>query len=119
MKDHSHSPCCPDIREHLEPRFFKALSDPNRITFLAYLAQCRVPCTVSRIAQCCPINISVVSRHLAQLRDAGILEARKSGKEVYYSIRFPALVHTLRTTADAIEACCPKEEPESQEVSHE
>ena len=119
MKDLRHNSCCPDIGGFMEPRFFKALSDPNRIASLAYLAQCRVPCTVSQIAQCCPINISVVSRHLAMLRDAGILDARKSGKEVYYSIRFPAVVSTLRALADAIEACCPEEEQNSKDARHE
>ncbi len=119
MKDHSHSSCCPDIGELMEPRFFKALSDPNRIASLAYLAQCRVPRTVSQIAQCCPVNISVVSRHLALLRDAGIVKAQKSGKEVYYSICFPALVGTLRAMADAIEACCAPERTESKEAGHE
>ena len=98
--------CCQDIGEVLEPRFFKALSDPNRITLLAQLAQCRAPCTVSQIAECCPVNISVVSRHLAILRDAGILEARKQGKEVYYSVRYSVLTGTLRAIADAVDTCC-------------
>lgn len=47
------------------------------------------------------------SRHLAILRDAGIVSAERRGKEVYYSICAPSLVETLRSLADAIEACCP------------
>ena len=66
-------------------------------------------CTVSEAAECCPVNISVVSRHLAMLRDAGILHAQKRGREVYYSVRYPELAATLRAIADAIEACCPPE----------
>ena len=46
-------------------------------------------------------------RHLAQLRDAGILQCCKRGKEVYYSVCAPHLVRTLRAIADAMEACCP------------
>ena len=98
---------CLEIGELMEPRFFKALSEPNRIAILIRLAQCRTPCTVGEIAACCPVNMSVVSRHLAMLRDAGILEARKQGKEVFYSVSCSALASTLRTMADAIESCCP------------
>jgi len=91
----------------MRPAFFKALSDPNRIAILARLSACCRACTVTEIAECCPINVSVVSRHLAMLRDAGILEARKSGKEVYYSVRYSTLAQKLRQMADAIDACCP------------
>jgi len=99
--------CCQNVGELLEPRFFKALCDPNRIALLCRLAECREPCTVSQIAECCPVDLSVVSRHLAMLREAGIFEAEKRGKEVYYSVRTSALAGTLRAIADAIEACCP------------
>ena len=99
--------CCPELGELLEPRFFKALCDPNRIALVARLAQCVKPCTVSQMAECCPIDLSVVSRHLAILRDTGILRAEKRGKEVYYSVDYPRLVGTLRAFADAIDACCP------------
>lgn len=98
--------CCQDMTDLLEPRFFKALSDPSRVTLLIQLARCCTPCTVTQIAECCPINISVVSRHLALLRDAGILEAQKQGKEVYYSVRYSVLAGTLRAIADAVDTCC-------------
>lgn len=101
--------CCADIGELMQPSFFKALSDPNRIAILAKLATCCSACTVSEIADCCPVNVSVVSRHLAMLRDAGILAARKEGKQVYYSVRYAALADSLRQIADGIEACCPVE----------
>ena len=106
--DNSNGPAgCPDIGALIEPRFFKALCDPNRIALVARLAQCGRPCTVTEMAACCTINLSVVSRHLALLRDAGILRANKRGKEVYYALNYPELVGTLRSVADAIETCCP------------
>jgi ArsR family transcriptional regulator, arsenate/arsenite/antimonite-responsive transcriptional repressor len=98
--------CCKNLRRLLSPKLFKALCDPNRISILVRLAECCSPCTVSEIAGCCPINLSVVSRHLAQLREAGILLAQKRGKEVRYSLRSQELVQTLRSIADAIERCC-------------
>jgi DNA-binding transcriptional ArsR family regulator len=105
-KPRSRQACCPEIGELLEPRFFKALCEPNRIALLVRLARCCRPSTVSEIAECCPVDMSVVSRHLGMLRDAGILCAQKRGKEVYYSVRFSELATTLRSLADAVEACC-------------
>ena len=71
-----------------------------------HLAQCCGELSVSQVAECCPINVSVVSRHLAILRDAGILKSVKKGKEVFYSVRADSLVRTLRVIADEIEKCC-------------
>lgn len=111
--------CCPQLSEVMEPGFFKALSDPTRMAILALLAQRCDPCTVSQVAKCCTVDMSMVSRHLAMLRDAGILEARKRGKEVHYSVRYPELVNTLRRIANAIDACCPAETSVSREVNNE
>ena len=112
MSKHKNRPTgrrrCANMGRLLEPRFFKALGDPNRVALLSRLAKCRRPCGVSELVGCCSVDISVVSRHLAMLRDAGILHAEKRGKEVYYSVRCKEVVSTLRRIADAIEACCPE-----------
>jgi len=97
---------CPPVEEALQADFFKALCDPSRIRILIRVARANGPQTVSQVAACCPTNISVVSRHLAMLREAGILEAKRQGKQVYYSVRCPEIVTTLRAMADAIESCC-------------
>ena len=97
--------CCAGLRELLSPRLFKALGDPNRVALLARLADCRGGCTVSEAAACCNVDLSVVSRHLALLRDAGILEAQRRGKQVFYSVRATALADTLRTLADLLSGC--------------
>ena len=99
--------CCADVSALVEPRLFKALCDPNRIALLARLSQCGRPCTVGEISCCCPVDLSVVSRHLALLRVAGVLAATKKGKQVYYIVKFNSLASTLRSIADAIESCCP------------
>jgi DNA-binding transcriptional ArsR family regulator len=91
------------------PQLFKALCDPNRVAILGHMSKRCVPMTVGQIAENLPVDISVVSRHLATLRKAGILIARKKGKEVLYSINSRNLVTTLRAIADAFEACCPEE----------
>ncbi len=102
--------CCSTLQSLLTPQLFRALCDPNRLTILARLAESCGELSVSQVARCCPIDISVVSRHLATLRDAGILRSTRRGKEVFYSVRAEALVTTLRAIADEIERCCPPDE---------
>lgn len=99
--------CCQGLEQFFSPEFFKALCDPNRLTILSRLAQICGPATVSQIAVCCTVDLSVVSRHLAKMRDAKILLSEKKGKEVFYSVNTEHLILTLRQMADAIEACCP------------
>ncbi len=99
-------PACDFLGPLLEPRFFKALGDPNRIVLLARLAHLCRPCTVSEIACFCPVDLSVVSRHLAILRDAGIVQSQRKGKEVLYTVNYGVLATTFRSIADAIDSCC-------------
>ncbi len=101
--------CCASLEGLLRPEFFKALGDPRRQSILFKLATSGGEWTVSQVAEVIPIDISVVSRHLAQLRDAGILAAKRRGKEVHYSVRYDRIVQLLRQLADAIEGCCPPE----------
>ncbi len=103
------STCGSDLNELLMPRFFKALGDPTRVAVLATLAEGGCSCTVSQVADCLPVDLSVVSRHLRVLRDAGIVTANRLGKQVHYQISYGVLVRTLRQLADAIEACCPED----------
>ncbi len=98
---------CSGLAGFLSSEFFKALADPNRIAILARMAEEGGEKTVSEVARCCPVDVSVVSRHLKILRAAGILEAEKRGKEVLYRIRIGHLVSLLRGLADALETCCP------------
>ena len=98
--------CCVDLKRVLSPGLFKALCDPTRVSILARIAETCGEMSVSQVAEGYSIDISVVSRHLATLRDAGILKSMKRGKEVFYSVRVESLVKSLRQAADAIEACC-------------
>lgn len=102
--------CCSGIQDPAAPALFKALCDPTRVSILICLARCQGELTVSQVSNCCPIDLSVVSRHLATLRDVGVLESEKRGKEVFYRVRPGALVTALRAVADEVEACCPPKE---------
>jgi ArsR family transcriptional regulator len=102
--------CCQRLDQSLSPAFFRALADPTRLALLVRLAGCRRPTTVSELAECCPVDISVVSRHLATLREAGLVEAEKQGKQVRYTVRYDLVTEVLRAVADAVEACCPDDQ---------
>ena len=99
--------CCSGLGSLLSPRLFKALADPKRVSLLVRLAEERGPCTVSQVAGGSGVDLSVVSRHLAILRDAGIIGCVKRGKEVWCTVQTTAVVDLLRELADALETCCP------------
>jgi ArsR family transcriptional regulator len=89
-----------------QARVFKALADPNRLALLWQLVSCGTANCVGRIAECCPVDLSVTSRHLSVLKQAGLVTAEKKGKEVHYSINANFIVRFLRSLADSIESCC-------------
>jgi ArsR family transcriptional regulator, arsenate/arsenite/antimonite-responsive transcriptional repressor len=99
--------CCGPVDDLLDPNLFKSLCDPTRLKLLACLAKCGRPCSVSEVAECCSVDLSVVSRHLSILENAGVLESAKEGRTVFYSVRYRQLSKTLHALANAIEACCP------------
>jgi ArsR family transcriptional regulator len=85
---------------------FRALSDTHRLMLLAELACCSVTKRVCDVASCCPVDLSVVSRHLAAMREAGILSAERRGKEVHYAVNVSGLCSQLHGFADVLERCC-------------
>ena len=99
--------CCGGLQKLLSPKLFKALSDPRRLALLIRLAEAGEPCTVSVVADGSGVDLSVVSRHLAVLREAGVIRCDKRGKEVRCVVQTRALAKILRDLADALDACCP------------
>jgi ArsR family transcriptional regulator len=95
------------IDRALDPVLFRALSDPTRVALLACVAKCGRGCSVTEIAECTSVDLSVVSRHLAVLADAGALQATKEGRMVRYHVRYNDVSQSLRSLADAFDECCP------------
>ena len=79
----------PDLSDELEKELvqvFKLLSDETRLRILVYLAreaELHVTALCDRLGQSQP----AVSHHLALLRVAGLIKARRDGKHNYYSVR--------------------------------
>jgi predicted transcriptional regulator len=62
-------------------KFFKALSDANRLKIVGLLAQ--EPASVEKLAEMLRLHPSTVSHHLSRLSKAGLVSAKAEG---YYSI---------------------------------
>ena len=75
--------CCSGLAELLSPQLFKALADPKRLSLLVRVAEGGGPSTVSHVAKGSGVDMSVVSRHLAILREAGIIRCEKRGKRYF------------------------------------
>ena len=66
-------------------RHFKLLGEPMRLKILQ--AICREPRTVGDIVSATGATQANVSKHLALLAAAGILEREKAGQCVYYGVK--------------------------------
>ncbi|MBX3419727.1 MAG: helix-turn-helix transcriptional regulator [Pirellulaceae bacterium] len=108
MKPKEAAKCCRPIDDLFDSKFFKAMGEPSRLKLLSCLAKCGRPCSVTELAECCAVDISVVSRHLAVLEQAGLLTVSKRGRTVFYAVPYKHLSNTFRAFAKAIEDCRPK-----------
>ncbi len=108
MKPKKTFKCCEPIDDLLDVELFKALGDPTRLKLLACLAKCGRSCSVTELTECCDVDLSVVSRHLAILERVGILTATKDGRTVLYAVRYKELSDAFRALAQSVEACRPK-----------
>lgn len=87
--EHAHGPV-PDIMldpddAHLLAERFKLLSDPSRLRIVYALVEGGELC-VSDLAGLVEVSESATSHQLRQLRLAGLVRARKHGREVFYRI---------------------------------
>lgn len=78
----------------------KALGSPKRLELLDLLAQ--GPRSVDALASAADLGVSTCSAHLQTLREAGLVENRRDGKRIYYSLTgddVAGLWEHLRTVA--------------------
>ena len=95
------------LDERLDLGLFKALADASRLRVLACLIKCGRPCSASEVAGSCEVEFSVVNKHLKVLAGAGVLEAEKRGRTVWYAARCGDLSQRLSDLVDAIGEWCP------------
>jgi len=77
---------------------FAALADPSRRHLLETLA--RREATATELAADLPVTRQAVAKHLAALREAGLVDARRSGRETRYRLTPGPLEEALGWIAD-------------------
>lgn len=75
----------------LRAGILKAVAHPIRLAIMDALRD--GPECVHRIAEAVDSERSNISRHLSVMVAAGILESRKDGLNVYYSLRTPCIMN--------------------------
>lgn len=80
-----------------EAEVLKVLGHPIRLKIVAGL--CTKECNVKYIWECLGLPQATVSQHLALLKNKGIIEGKRDGVEVFYTVVHPLakrIVETLR-----------------------
>jgi DNA-binding transcriptional ArsR family regulator len=77
----------------LKADFFKALSHPVRVRILEILRHGGR--SVQDLQQALQLDQAIVSQHLARLRAKNVVEARKDGMTMRYTVRDPAVGELL------------------------
>ncbi|KAB0664879.1 winged helix-turn-helix transcriptional regulator [Oryzomonas japonica] len=70
-----------------EAEVLKVLGHPIRLKIVAGL--CTQECNVKHIWECLNLPQATVSQHLALLKHKGIIEGKREGVEVHYSVIHP------------------------------
>jgi ArsR family transcriptional regulator len=70
--------------------FGKAIADPTRQAIMRLLC-CNWLCVTDVVEQMGTLSQPTVSHHLSILRDAGLVNVRREGKQVYYSLNQEAV----------------------------
>ena len=107
------------MRVYPDPEIiFQMLADTTRLRIVALLQGHGELC-VCELTHTLSLSQPKISRHLGQLRDSDLVEARRSGRWMYYRIRddLPAWAQAvLRSTFEGLEGLSPyKEDAQSLE----
>jgi DNA-binding transcriptional ArsR family regulator len=73
-------------RYEARAQIFKAMAHPTRLFIMDELARRGEKC-VCELTEMIGVDMSTVSRHLAVLKGAGIVQDEKRGSMVYYRLR--------------------------------
>ena len=87
-------------------RYFTLLGDSSRVRIFWVLCHCQE--CVTNLSAMVEMSAPAVSHHLRQLKNAGLVESRREGKEVYYSAAHTAVARLLHDAIEEMEQItCP------------
>jgi len=84
----------------LHADFCKFMANPKRIEILFLLGK-KVMC-VDEIASAMEVKVPNISQHLAVMREKGVVEVRRDGNKMYYSIANPKTLQACIIIRDAM-----------------
>jgi len=98
----------PELEARYEGRakIMKAMSHPTRLVIVAELA--RGERCVCELTEIIGDHISTVSKHLAVLKNAGIVSSHKNGSHMLYRLRVPCAVDFLDCVERVLRAVASK-----------
>jgi ArsR family transcriptional regulator len=92
----------------IRSRIIKALAHPVRLMMVELLREGELP--FSRIKETFQFDKSTVSKHLLVLKEAGILNSRKSGADAIYRIGVPCITDFFGCITAVIESNVKKQQ---------
>lgn len=99
-----------DFIETYDMKFFKTLGEPVRIKILEYL-MLNGRSDIQSIADNMPQDRSVISRHLNQMQEVGILRCSKETRHKFYEIDGDLFIEKLESflnlIKESVAICCP------------
>jgi ArsR family transcriptional regulator len=90
----THSPILDESTAAQVAEIFRAFSDTSRVRILSALTTREL--NVSSLAVLVGISESAVSHHMRNLRQMGLVKARRDGKEVYYRMEDEHIITLFR-----------------------
>jgi len=78
----------------------RALADPRRYEILQKIGKSDTSCACGDIRSCLPISPATLSHHMKELENAGLVDARREGKFVHYTLRRDVLQAYLDRLSD-------------------
>lgn len=81
-----------------EAEVLKVMGHPIRLKIVAGL--CTNECNVKHIWECLELPQATVSQHLALLKNKGIIEGKRDGVEVHYSVIHPLAKKLIASIMD-------------------
>jgi len=85
-----------------QARVIKALAHPTRVFLVEELAN--GPRCVCELTALVGTDISTVSKHLAILKNAGIVQDERRGTQIFYSLRVPCILNFFQCVGAVLEA---------------
>ena len=86
-------------------KFLQALANENRQRIMLLFASQPV-LTVSEVAERTQLGMSTASEHLKQLKEAGLVNSEKIGKEVEYRANIAQIQQNLDQLSAFLKQCC-------------